>query len=381
MAGTTTNAPFLSHKIELKVNKEAISYFRQCAGAARFAYNKALADCKEKYESGGIPSGYQLQVEFTQFKKSLEWCSKIPSKVFSQAILNLERAYKSFFKKATKYPKFKSKNNSKLSFDPWGSHKIVLDGNKVRIPKFGWVRLREKLRFEGRIIQGVISEKAGKWFLTIAVEVEKHEKQRTGNNSVGLDLGCKSLVVDSNNQTHEGPKPLKKLIGKLQRLSKSLSRKMKGGKNRAKAKLQVSRLHSRIANVRSAHLHELTTKYVLENSNIAIEDLDLKEMVKDRRISRSISDQSLGDFRRQLEYKGKLYGSTIHVVDRWFPSTKTCSGCSSVKETALRERVYKCENCGLVLDRDYNAALNLLEQIPVLDRELTPTESSPLGSR
>jgi len=372
--------PILAHKIEIKPNKAAVEFFNNCAGAARFGYNWSLNGWNTQYEAGNKPSAYSLKKGFNAFKADLPWSSEIPAAVFSNATLNLGVAFKNFFKKTGKHPVFKSRHTAKKSFNPWDGGRISLDCDRVRIPNFGWVRLRESLRFVGRIVQGVISEKAGKWFLTITVEVEKHEKPRLSSKAIGLDLGVKALVVDSNGITHVGPKPLKRLLKKLQRFSRRLARKVKGSANRAKAKLEVARLHAKIANIRSDYQHKLTTKLVLENTDIAIEDLNVSGMVRNHCLARSLMDQAFGEFRQMLTYKAALYGSAIHVVDRWFPSSKLCSGCGAIKDMKLLDRTYDCV-CGLSLDRDHNAALNLLKQLPMLDREFTPTESSPLGSR
>lgn len=374
--------PILAHKIEIEPSKAAVAFFSNCAGAARYGYNWALNGWNTQYEAGVKPSAYSLKKDFNAFKADLPWSAEIPAAVFSNATLNLGVAFKNFFKKTGKHPAFKSRHKAKKSFNPWDGGRISLDGGRVRIPNFGWVRLRESLRFVGRIVQGVVSEKAGKWFLTVTVDVENHEKPRASSNAIGLDLGVKALVVDSNGITHEGPKPLKKLLKKLQRLSRRLSRKVKGSANRAKAKLEVARLHARIANIRSDYQHNLTTRIVLENTDIAIEDLNVSGMVRNHCLARSLMDQAFGEFRQILTYKAALYGSVIHVVDRWFPSSKTCSRCKNKKDSlSLSVRTYQCEVCGLEIDRDLNAAINLVKQIPVLDRQLTPTESSPLGSR
>lgn len=373
--------PILAHKIEIKTNGKVTAFFSNCAGAARFAYNQSLGKWNTQYEAGGKPNALAIKKEFNGDKASVPWAMEIPAAVFSNAILNLGTAFKNFFKKTGDRPAFKAKHRAKKSFNPWDGGRLRIEGDRVRIPNFGWVRLREKLRFDGRIVQGVVSQKGGKWFLTVTVEVEKHEKTRKASGRIGIDLGVKSMVVDSECNEHVGPKPFRRLLGKLQKLSRQLARKIKGSANRAKAKLRLSRLHAKIANIRSDYQHKLTTEIVLNNIDIAIEDLNVAGMVKNHCLARSLMDQSFGEFRRYLTYKSSLYGSTLHVVNRWFPSTKTCSGCSTVRGMKLSDRVYECESCGLVLDRDLNAAINLRNQIPMLDRESTPTESSPLGSR
>lgn len=373
--------PILAHKIELDPSKSAIAFFSNCAGAARYGYNWALNDWNSKYEAGATPTAYSIKREFNAFKRELPWSAEIPAAVFSNSVINLGTAFKNFFKKTTKRPTFKSRHKAKKTFNPWDGGRVPIKDGRVRIPNFGWVKMREPLRFNGRTVQGVVSERAGKWYLTVTVEVEKHEKRRQGSGSIGVDFGVKSMAVDSDGNEHKGPKPLKRLFKKLQRLSRRLSKKVKGGANRAKAKLELARLHAKIENIRADYQHKLTTSLVLRNTNIAIEDLNVAGMIKNHCLARSLSDQSFSELRRQLTYKARLYGSTLHVVDRWFPSSKTCSDCGSVRSIELSEREYECGNCGLVIDRDTNAAINLKNQIPVLVRELTPAESSPSGSR
>ena len=213
--------------------------------------------------------------------------------------------------------------------------------------------------------------------MSIAVELDKPPtKIRAGESQVGIDLGCKSQAVLSTGETIVGPKPLARLLPKLQRLSKRLSRCVKGSGRWNKAKLLVARLHARIANIRQDAIHRMTTRIVLGHSEIAIEDLNVLGMGQFRSIARSVSDQSFFEIRRQLEYKAVLYGSTVRIIDRWFPSSKTCSGCGAVKKDLnLSERTYDCGVCGLRIDRDINASVNLRNQIGQSVPEFTRVES------
>lgn len=226
----------------------------------------------------------------------------------------------------------------------------------------------------------MISKTADRWFLSITVELsEPPQKVRTGESQVGVDLGCTTLATLSTGEKIEGPKPLKKLLKKLQKLSRILSRRQKGSKRRAKIKHEVAKLYYRISNIRKNAIHELTTRLVLENAEIAVEDLNVNGMQKLRTVARSLSDQSFGEVRRQLTYKSELYGSNLLVVSRWFPSSKTCSRCGNVKEKlGLSERIYRCEICGAVIDRDINAAINLKKQLGPLGSEVTLVENTGL---
>lgn len=375
--------PHLSHKIELNPTATQIAFFRQCAGAARFFWNRSLAQWKEAYDRGEKINDSLLQKQVTIDKRedsSLTWATAVPVAAIANSIRNLGVAFDNFFRRVKKgekpgYPKFKSKHKSKVAFSPWYGGRISLNAKKIRIPNLGWVRMREELRFKGKIVSGTISERAGKWFVSITIETEAPAKARTGNANIGLDFGCRDMVVTSNNEVIAGPKPFKKLMGKIQRKSRALSRKVKGSKNRAKAKHVLAKLQAKIANIRDAFQHELTTKLVLANSMIAIEDLNVKGMTGLKTLRKSLSDHRLAKLRYMLSYKAELYGSTLYVVDRFFPSSKTCSACGAKKEDlSLSDRVFYCDCCGTTLSRDHNAAINLRKQIPMLDREFTLVE-------
>ena len=374
--------PFLAHKIELQPTPKQAEFFRQCAGAARFVFNWSLAEWEKQREAGLNPSAYAIKKIFTQERKNLEWASLIPSRVFVNSILNMGEAFKNFFRRLklggmVKPPRFKRKGKCKESFNPWGDATVVVKDNFIQVPKLGLVKMTERLRFTGRIVTSVISEKAGRWFVSVRVELDQPPtKVRTGESQVGIDLGCKSQAVLSTGEVVVGPKPLAKLLPKLQRLSRRLSRCVKGSNRWNRARLLVARLHARIANIRLNAIHRMTTRVVLAHSEIAIEDLNVSGMGQLRSIARSVSDQSFAEVRRQLEYKAMLYGSTITIVDRWFPSSKTCSGCGAVKkELKLSERIYDCSVCGLLIDRDTNAAINLQKQIGLSEPKFTRVES------
>lgn len=371
--------PILAHRIELVPTVQQSNFFAQCAGAARYFWNRSLARWNAEYEAGRKVDSNSLSREITvdrKFDSSLAWSNQIPRAVISNSVGYLRLAFKRFFENlklgSVTRPKFKSKRRSKPAFNPWNGGRLKIEGRRIWIPNLGWVGLREALRFSGRIISGVVSFRAGKWFVSITVETETPEKVRTGDAKIGLDFGCKDMVVTSKNEVITGPKSLKRLMAKLKRKGKQLSRKVRGSSNRAKAKLALSKLHNRISNIRDAFQHELTTRLVLANSAIAVEDLNVKGMTGMQSLRKSLFDQRLSTLRYMLDYKSKLYGCLLHVVDRFFPSSKTCSSCGNVKDLlSLSERVYDCEACGSSLSRDHNAAINLAKQIPVLDREST----------
>ena len=214
---------------------------------------------------------------------------------------------------------------------------------------------------EAKVKRMTISQRAGRWYASLTVEREdKPVKRAPKGGAVGVDLGVKTLATLSDGTVIENHRHLKKSERKLKRAQQALSRKAKGSNRRAKAKAKVSRLHDRVANRRQDGLHKLTTRLTRKYSDISIEDLHVAGMVKNHHLAKSIMDAAFGEFRRQLEYKTTRTGARLHVVDRWYRSSKTCSGCGSVKaKLSLSERTYRCDSCGLVLDRDLNAAINI----------------------
>lgn len=372
----------LTHKIELQPTHKQAEFFSQCAGAARFFWNRALDQWQTRYESGVKTSEAELRKEIAADRKinaEIAWSNDLPAASISNSIRNLGLAFQAFFRRVKSgdkpgYPKFKSRHKSKPSFEPWDGGRISVKAKKIRIPNLGFVRMREMLRFSGKIVKGVVYQEGGRWFVSISVETE-HAKPRTGDADIGIDLGCKEMAVCSDGQRFEGAKPLRRLAVKLARESRSLAKKVKGSANRAKAKLKLQRIHSRISNIRKDYIHQMTTSIVLANARIAIEDLAVDAMRSGLRLGKSVSDNALAEVRRQLDYKSKLYGSRLFIVDRWFPSSKTCSKCGHVKkDLTLSDRQYECAECGMVTCRDLNASINLMKQIPVLDRELTLLE-------
>jgi putative transposase len=293
-----------------------------------------------------------------------------------QPFLDLQDAWSRFFKGLAGKPKFKKKGKSRDSFYI-GGDQIKLDGRRLWIPNLGWVRLKEKLRFEGKINSVVISRTADRWYAAIQVEVQMKIPQHENQVSVGIDLGIHHLAVLSNGVGFEAPSPLKALLKKLKRKSRALSKKEKGSGQFKKSQMALARLHARIANVRRDSLHKITSWITQQYSLIGIEDLNVKGMVRNRKLARSISDLGLYEFCRQLEYKAKWREGKVVVYDRFFPSSKKCSRCHALKETLeLSERKFSCE-CGLNISRDLNAAINL-NPIPGVTRKLTPVEMAAL---
>jgi putative transposase len=255
--------------------------------------------------------------------------------------------------------------------------KCEVRGKRLRIPRLGWVRMREALRFTGVLQSAVVSRIANRWFVSVAVRLEESPRTCESQACVGVDLGVLSLATLSTGEKIEGPRPLRKLLKKLRRLSRGFSRSVKGSRNREKARRKLATLHYRIRCQRQDSLHKLTTDLTTRFRTVVIEDLHVKGMVCNPHLARAISDMGFGTFRRLLDYKATYAGCQVVVANRWFPSSKTCAQCGTIAEALpLSQRVFRCE-CGYEVDRDVHAAINL-ENYPRLVGKSTPVESGAL---
>lgn len=352
----------IAHRIALDPNKKQATYFAKASGTARFTYNWALNEWNSEYMAGGKPSWTSLSRKLNSIKRDqFPWMMEVTKNAPQTAIIQLGNAFKNFFSKRAKYPKFHKKGARDHFYI--SNDQFRIDGTRIRIPRLGWVRMCEPLRFTGKVMSATVSRTADRWFVSVTVEMPDPPIQPNAENQgevVGVDLGVSALATLSNGEVIVGPKPHKALLQRLQRLSRSLSRKQKGSQNRQKARTKLARLHSRIANIRNDALHKLTTSLTSRFSVICIEDLHVKGMLKNRHLSRSMSDMGFGEFRRQLTYKTAMRGVGLVVADRFFPSSKKCSKCGVVLESLLLSiRDWKCASCGASHNRDVNAALNL----------------------
>jgi len=351
----------LAHKIELTLNNKQKTYFAKASGVARFSYNWALNEWQKEYAAELKPSDPSLRRKLNSIKRrKFPWMLEVTKNAPQMAIIQLGQAFKNFFAKRAAYPRFRKKglhDRFTLSND-----QFTVNASRIRIPHLGWVRMRESLRFEGKILSATISRCADKWFVSIHVETANPICFTENKNqvAVGIDLGLTSFATLSTGEIITGPKPHKAKLYRLRRLSKSFSRKQKGSANRNKAREKLAKLHYKIRNIRYDAIHKLTTQMSTHFSTIVIEDLHVRGMVRNRRLSRSISDMGFYEFRRQIEYKSALKNKKVIVADRWFSSSKICSVCT-VKNTALTlsVREWQCQHCGTKHHRDINAAKNL----------------------
>ncbi len=359
----------ISHRVRLNPNNKQATYLAKAAGTARFAYNWALAEWQTQYaawksdNSLPKPSQFSLRKQLNAIKREqFPWMLEVTKNAPQMAIIQLGAAFKNFFAGRAQYPQFKKKGKSRDSFT-LTNDQFALNACRIRIPNLGSVRMRETLRFSGKILSATLSRTADQWFASITVDTDSNHLPPTENQGVvGVDLGVSALATLSTGEVVAGAKPHKALLSRLQRLSRSLSRKVKGSANRHKAKHKLAKLHARIANIRKDTLHQLTTDVTRRFALIGIEDLNVSGMVKNRHLSRAISDMGFFEFRRQLEYKAEMRGALVVVADRFFASSKTCSNSAcghKLEKLPLSVREWTCPCCGTVHDREVNAAINL----------------------
>jgi putative transposase len=357
-----------AYKTKLLLNNRERGYFVGCAGATRFAYNWALAEWKSQYEAGEKPSAYSLRKKFNAIKdEQFPWVREYPYKIVEDAIYNLGDAFKNFFRRLKSgekpgFPKFKSRHKSKMSFSFCGA--IHVESSRVKLPVIGWVRLAESdyLPISAKINTATVSERAGEWYISLQVEEDAPEVAPATGEPIGVDMGIKSLAVVSDGTTFDNPKTLTKHEKRLARLSRELSRRKKGSANRQKTKAKIAELHRKIADTRKHTLHNISRHVTAKTkpSVVVVEDLNVKGMMANHKLAKAVADSSMGELRRQIEYKADWNGVQVVTADRWFPSSKTCSVCGCINaELTLSDRVWTCESCGTVLDRDLNAAKNL----------------------
>ena len=399
----------ISHKIELVPNNKQITYFKKAFGCSRLAYNWGLAKWQEYYKQGIKKSHLDLKKEFNAIKKEqYPFVYEVSKYATQQPFINLNLAFQNFFRDLKKgkvsYPKFKKKRNNAGSFYIGGDIVKLVNKNEkqyLKIPKLNKMKMTENLRFVGKINSVTISQSAGKYFASFSVEINEtefaktHKQALNTHQGVGIDVGLKSFVSLSNGLQIQAPKPLKQYERKLKKVSRQLSKKVhpkakgdktKKSKNYLKQSLKLAKLHIRIKNIRNDFLHKLTTSLIRHYDYLAVEDLNINQgLMKNHKLAKSISDVNFYAFKRQLLYKAEYYNKKVIEVDRFYPSSKTCSNCGSIKDNlSLKDRVYKCGNCGILIDRDYNASLNLLnyanKEIGLVQSELTPADLTALLS-
>jgi putative transposase len=369
-----------AHKITLDPNDKQATYMARAAGCARFAYNWALAEWDRQYaawaQNKRLPKPNQkaLRRQLNRIKRErFPWMLEVTKCAPQLAIMQLGDAFKQFFAGRAPHPLFRKKGiHDRFSLS---NDQFDVEGSRIRIPNLGWVRMREPLRFKGRILSAVISRATGRWYASITVEIEDPPRPSIpGNTSqdenqvtdecfgvVGVEVGTDRLATLHTGEKMDDAKSLERLLKKLRLLSRRLSRRVKGSKNRDRTQRQLSRLRARIGNIRNDGLHKLTTDLTRRFHTIGVEDaLIVKSLAQSRNSGRRFVDEKYLEFRRQMKYKAAMHSSRIIVADRFLGSFRTCSACGyKLGELPPVVREWTCPECGARHDREWNAAINL----------------------
>jgi len=361
-----------SFKVKLNPTEEQKQIFNKCFGLKRFIYNYCITRQNENYKAGNkFINKFELKKETIRLKEQYEWMKELPAKIIHQATFDACTAYEKFFRKLSKYPRYKSKKETYQSF--WNPpDAIKFTKRKVMLQKIGWIELKERNRIpiNAKYYQPTISFDGLNYWISVGVEIcDNQENNTPKTESIGIDLGIKALATYSNGIINNKPntKKVEKKLRRLQRSASKLYIKYRGkdkSKNLLKLEKEILKLHQRKTNILNDNIHKFTTNLIKVNPEwIAIEDLNVKGMMKNRCLSKSIANAKFYEIRRQLEYKCLWNNIPLVVVDRWFPSSKMCRMCGNIKsDLKLSNRVYKCE-CGHIEDRDIQASFNIRDWI------------------
>ncbi|CDO02472.1 transposase, IS605 OrfB family [Oceanobacillus picturae] len=356
-----------AYKFRLYPTKEQELVIRKTFGCVRFVYNKMLAERKETYESLKDDKEELKKIKHptpAKYKKGYEWLKEVDSLALANAQLNLDKAYKAFFKGNAKFPKFKNKRHKQSYTTNMVNGNIQLLDGHIKLPKLKMVKVKQhrKIPSEYQLKSCTITMTAsGKYYISILVEYEKEIESKKIEKVVGLDFAMDGLFVDSAGEKANYPKFYQQMLDKLAIEQRKLSRKKKGSSNWNKQRIRVAKIGEKVANQRKNFLHHKSKKLVTIYDAVVIEDLDMKGMSKALKFGKSVADNGWGMFTTFLQYKLKEQGKQLIKIDKWYPSTKICSNCGSVKEVKLSERIYQC-TCGLCINRDYNSAINIKKE-------------------
>lgn len=356
-----------AYKFRLYPTDEQALIIRKTFGCVRFVYNKMLSERKETYELLKNDKEALKKVKYptpATYKKEYDWLKEVDSLALANAQLNLDKAYKAFFKGDAKFPKFKSKRHKQSYTTNVVNGNIQLSDGHIKLPKLKRVKIKQHraIPSDYTIKSCTLSVTAsGKYYISILTEYEKEFESKKIEKVVGLDFAMDGLFVDSEGKKANYPKFYRQMLEKLAKEQRKLSRKKKGSLNWNKQRIRVAKIQEKVANQRKNFLHHQSKKLVTYYDAVVIEDLNMKGMSKALKFGKSVTDNGWGMFTSFLQYKLKEQGKQLVKIDKWFPSTKTCSTCGSVKEIKLSERTYQCI-CGLSLDRDHNSALNIKKE-------------------
>ncbi|AJD29242.1 IS200/IS605 family element transposase accessory protein TnpB [Clostridium sporogenes] len=355
-----------AYKYRIYPNKEQKLYFAKTFGCTRFIYNKMLTDRIKSYkENKDLDIKQSKYPTPAQYKKEFEWLKEIDSLALANAQLNLDKAYKNFFRdKSIGFPKLKSKKSNYHSYTTNNQKgTIYIENSRIKIPKLKtMIKIKLHRKFDGIIKSCTVSKTpSNKYYISILVDAENNQLPKT-NKKVGIDVGLKEFATTSDGDFFGNPKWLRKSEKRLAKLQKDLSRKKKNSNNRKKARLKIARLHEKITNQRKDFLHKLSMQIISENQAIVIENLKVSNMLKNHRLAKAISEVSWYEFRTMLEYKCKWYGRELIIAPSNYASSQLCSNCGNKSNQTkdLSCRTYICPVCGMIMDRDLNASKNLL---------------------
>lgn len=355
-----------AYKYRLYPTDEQKNMFIQHFGAVRFTYNWALEQKIKSYEKDKTNlSRFDLQYMVVHnLKKENKWLKEVNSQSLLNSLINLESAFTKFFREKKGFPKFKSRKNRMQSFSVPQHYTVDFDNNTIKLPKIGLVKAKLHRKFEGMLKTATVSiNPSGQYFISILVDDGKEipvKQVFTEDTTIGVDVGLKHFATLSDGTKINNPKHLYNSSKRLTVLQRRLSRKQKGSSNRNKMRIVVAKQHLKIANQRNDFLHKVSHKLISENQAVAVETLNVEGMLKNHCLAKSISDASWSEFFRQLEYKAEWYGKTVLKIGQFEPSTKICSSCGYYNhEMTLSVREWKCKDCGMIHDRDINAAINI----------------------
>ena len=359
-----------TYKFRIYPDEKQKEYFAKCFGCTRFLWNHMLGDKIDYYKN----NGKMLYKEVSDYKGSYDFLKEVDSLALANVKLNLERAYRDFFSGKSRFPKFKSKKKSRDSYTTNNQeNNIRIEGSYINLPKIKLVKINLHRQIEGTIRRVTISRTKDykEYYISILVNTEKDFVSLVPktDNIIALDLGIKDLYTDSNGKKCPNNKFLKKSLDRIKFLHRSLSRKRKGSKNREKARIKLAKAYKKVSNQRQDYLHKVSKRIINENQVVCLETLSPKSMYKldgksDKYINRAVADTELGMFIEMLKYKASMYGREIRVVDKYYPSSQRCSSCGAINKGMknLNQRELCCTSCGTIIDRDYNAALNILQE-------------------
>ncbi|MBW4500411.1 MAG: IS200/IS605 family element transposase accessory protein TnpB [Scytonema hyalinum WJT4-NPBG1] len=367
-----------AYKFRIYPNNEQSAFLAKCFGCSRFVYNYFLRVTTDAYAESKKSLRYKEWAKLlVKLKSEFEWLTEVNSQSLQQTLKDLKSAFTRFFKKLGGFPNFKKRSNRQSFRVP--QHFLISENGFLKLPKMTPLKMVIHREILGTPKNVTISKTpSGKYYASIVTELDIAHAPLNGNK-IGLDLGLKEFAITSNGEKFENPRYFQKSLPRLKVRQRRLSRKQKGSSNLDKSRLSVAKIHEKVANQRQDYQHKISRKLTCENQAISVESLNIKGMVKNRKLAKHISDVAWGNFLTMLEYKGDIYGCEIRYVDRFFPSSKRCSNCGYIKEDlTLAIREWQCPECKKVWDRDINAALNLIlfseSKIPLEEGKFTPEQ-------